>query len=82
MTASGLLLNRRFSKWQQLLLRIFLAMFVQKTNLGYIKVIKIGEKNAATERGAESLTASEIASLMDKNAQAYYNIGEYWYIVV
>lgn len=53
-----------------------------KTNLGYIKIIKIGEKNAATERGAESLTASEIASLMDKNAQAYYNIGEYWYIVV
>ena len=53
-----------------------------KTNLGYIKVITTGEKNAATERGAESLTASEIASLMDKNAQAYYNIGEYWYIVV
>ena len=53
-----------------------------KTNLGHIKVITIGEKNAATERGAESFTASEIASLMDKNAQAYYNIGEYWYIVV
>lgn len=53
-----------------------------KTNLGYIKIITIGEKNAATERGAESLTAFEIASLMDKNAQAYYNIGEYWYIVV
>lgn len=53
-----------------------------KINLGYIKVIKIGDKNAAIERGAESLTASEIASLMDKNAQAYYNIGEYWYIVV
>lgn len=53
-----------------------------KTNLGYIKVIKIGDKNVAIERGAESLTASEIASLMDKNAQAYYNIGEYWYIAV
>ena len=53
-----------------------------KANLGYIKVITIGEKNAATERGAESLTASEIASLMDKNAQACYNIGDYWYIVV
>lgn len=54
-----------------------------KTNLGYIKVInKIGDKNVAIERGAESLTASEIASLIDKNAQAYYNIGEYWYIVV
>lgn len=52
-----------------------------KTNLGYIKVITIGDKNVAIERGAESLTASEIASLMDKNAQAYYNIGEYWYIV-
>lgn len=53
-----------------------------KTNLGYIKIIKIGDKNVAIERDAESLTASEIASLMDKNAQAYYNIGEYWYIVV
>ena len=53
-----------------------------KTNLGYIKIIMIGEKNTATERGAESLTAFEIASLMDKNAQAYYNIGEYWFIVV
>lgn len=53
-----------------------------KTNLGYIKIITIGEKNLATERGAESLTASEIAFLMDKNAQAYYNIGDYWYIVV
>ena len=53
-----------------------------KTNLGYIKVIRIGDKNVAIERGAESLTASEVASLMDKNAQAYYKIGEYWYIVV
>lgn len=53
-----------------------------KTNLGYIKIIKISDKNVAIERGAESLTASEIASLMDKNAQAYYNIGEYWYIAV
>lgn len=53
-----------------------------KTNLGYIKITKIGDKNVAIERGAESLTASEIASLIDKNAQAYYNIGEYWYIVV
>ena len=53
-----------------------------KVNLGYIKIITIGEKNLATEHGAESLTASEIAFLMDKNAQAYYNIGDYWYIVV
>ncbi len=53
-----------------------------KANLGYIKVITIGEKNAATERGAETLSASEISGLMDKNAQAYYSIGEYWYIVV
>lgn len=53
-----------------------------KTNLGYIKVITIGEKNVAIECGAESLTAFEIASLMDKNVQAYYNIGEYWCIVV
>lgn len=53
-----------------------------KANLGYIKVITVGEKSVATERGAETLSASEISGLMDKNAQAYYNIGEYWYIVV
>lgn len=53
-----------------------------KANLGYIKVITVGEKNVAVERGAETLSASEISGLMDKNAQAYYNIGEYWYIVV
>ena len=53
-----------------------------KVNLGYIKIVTIGEKNVAVEKGAETLSASEIASLMDKNAQAYYNIGEYWYIVV
>lgn len=53
-----------------------------KANLGYIKVITVGDKSVATERGAETLSASEISGLMDKNAQAYYNIGEYWYIVV
>lgn len=53
-----------------------------KVNLGYIKIVTVGGNNVAVEKGAETLTASEIASLMDKNAQAYYNIGEYWYIVV
>lgn len=52
------------------------------TNLGYIRVITIGEKNVAIERGAEALTAAEISNLMDRTAQAYYNIGDYWYIVV
>ena len=53
-----------------------------KSNLGYIKVINIGDKNVAIERGAETLSASEISALMDKTAQAYYSIGEYWYVVV
>lgn len=52
------------------------------TSLGYIRIISIGENSLATERGAETLSASEISNLMDRNAQAYYNIGEYWYIVV
>lgn len=54
----------------------------QKVNLGYIKIVTIGENSVAVEKGAETLTASEMASLMDKNAQAFYTIGSYWYIVV
>lgn len=53
-----------------------------KVNLGYIKIVTVGGNNAAVEKGAETLSASEIATLMDKNAQAFYNIGSYWYIVV
>lgn len=53
-----------------------------KVNLGYIKIVTVGENSVAIEKGAETLTASEIATLMDKNAQAFYNIGSYWYIVV
>ena len=53
-----------------------------KVNLGYIKIVTIGENKVAVEKGAEVLTASEMAGLMDKNAQAFYTIGSYWYIVV
>lgn len=53
-----------------------------KVNLGYIKIVTIGANSVAVEKGAETLTASEIATLMDKNAQAFYTIGSYWYIVV
>ena len=53
-----------------------------KVNLGYIKIVTIGGNNVAVEKGAETLSASEIAALMDNNAQAFYNIGSYWYIVV
>lgn len=53
-----------------------------KVNLGYIKIVTVGGNNVAVEKGAETLSASEIATLMDKNAQAFYNIGSYWYIVV
>lgn len=53
-----------------------------KVNLGYIKIVTIGENSVAVEKGAETLTASEIATLMEKNAQAFYAIGSYWYIVV
>lgn len=58
------------------------ANICPKVTLGYIRVIAVGENNSAIESTAGTLTASEIASLMDKNAKAYYNIGEYWYIVV
>lgn len=58
------------------------ANVVKDTYLGYIKVVKIGENNAGEERGCDTFTAAEIENLMSKNAKAWWNIGEYWYIVV
>lgn len=58
------------------------ANVIGDTNLGYIWVIKTGDNNQATEKLADSLTAVEMFSLINKEAKAWYQIGEYWYIVV
>lgn len=60
---------------------LFVNVFAD-TNLGYIRIIEIGDDSKATERIANALTASEIAWLMDKEVKAWYNIGEYWHIVL
>ena len=60
---------------------LFVNVFTD-TSLGYIRIIEIGDGGKATERIANALTASEIAWLMDKEVKAWYNIGEYWYIVL
>lgn len=52
------------------------------TNLGYIKIIETGAESKAEERGAETLTAVEMANLMKKEAKAFYMIGSYWNIVI
>lgn len=60
---------------------LFVNVFAD-TNLGYIRIIEIGDGSKATERIANALSASEIAWLMDKEVKAWYNIGEYWHIVL
>lgn len=60
---------------------LFVNVFAD-TNLGYIRIIEIGDGSKAIERIANALSASEIAWLMDKEVKAWYNIGEYWHIVL
>ncbi len=60
---------------------LFVNVF-KDTLLGYVRVIQIGEGGNASERTCETLTSSEISILLNKEAKAWYKIGEYWYVVV
>lgn len=60
---------------------LFVNVF-KDTLLGYIHVIKVGEGNEAQEVSCETLSASEMANMIDKVPKAYYKIGEYWYLVL
>lgn len=58
------------------------ANVIKETNLGYIRVVYVGEGNVGTERMVNNLTAEEVYSLLNKTAKSYYKIGEYWTITV
>lgn len=60
---------------------LFINVF-NASNLGYIRLVQIGENSQGVEGTCETLSASEMANLMRKEAKAYYQIGEYWYVIV
>ena len=60
---------------------LFINVF-DTSNLGYIRLVQIVENNQGIERTCETLSASEMANLMQKEVKAYYQIGEYWYVIV
>ena len=49
--------------------------------LGYIKVVQFSMGGDATERGLDTFTNRELVDIQQKDAPAYYNIGEYSYII-
>lgn len=51
------------------------------SNLGYIKIIKIGENNVADEKMLDTFTAHELVDLMEKESKGVWRIGEYWHIL-
>lgn len=60
---------------------LFINVF-DTQNLGYIRLVQIVENNQGIEGTCETLSASEMANLMRKEVKAYYQIGEYWYVIV
>lgn len=60
---------------------LFINVF-DTSNLGYIRLVQIVENNQGIERTCETLSASEMANLMLEEVKAYYQIGEYWYVIV
>ena len=60
---------------------LFINVF-DTSNLGYIRLVQIVENNQGIEGTCETLSASEMANLMQKEVKAYYQIGEYWYVIV
>lgn len=54
---------------------------ISEKQLGYIKVVQFEMGGEAIERGLDTFTNRELVDLQQKDAPAYYNIGEYSYIV-
>lgn len=54
---------------------------ISEKPLGYIRVIQFVMGGEATERMLDSFTNKELVDIQQKDAAAYYNIGEYSYII-
>lgn len=49
--------------------------------LGYIRLIQFAMGGEAKERTLDTFTNRELVDIQQKDAPAYYSIGEYWYII-
>lgn len=54
---------------------------IPETNLGYIRMIVYIEGGQGSERTLDTYTSRELIDILNKQASAYYQIGEYWYII-
>lgn len=54
---------------------------IQEKPLGYIRVIQFDMGGEATERTLDTFSNKELVEVQQKDAPAYYNIGEYSYII-
>ena len=59
----------------------FLDEVATGTNLGYIRVIRLGADNIAVETMMDIMKSDDIADFCEKELIVYYKIGEYWYVV-
>lgn len=54
---------------------------IPETPMGYIRLIQFAQGGEAQERMMDSMTNRELVDIQQKDAHAYYRIGEYWYII-
>lgn len=54
---------------------------IPETPMGYIRLIQFAQGGEAQERMMDSMTNRELVDIQQKDALAYYRIGEYWYII-
>lgn len=54
---------------------------IEEKPLGYIRVVQFAMGAEATERTLDTFSNKELVEIQQKDAPAYYNIGEYSYIV-
>lgn len=54
---------------------------ISEKPLGYIRIVQFAMGGEATERMLDSFTNKELVDIQQKEAAAYYNIGEYSYII-
>lgn len=56
--------------------------YVKDALIGYVKIVYTDAEGLGTEKMMNNLTAMEIYNLLNREAKAYFKIGEYWTIIV
>lgn len=54
---------------------------IKEKPLGYIRIVQFTMGGEANERTLETFTNRELVDIQQKDAPAYYDIGEYSYIL-